>query len=89
MDDLLAGRRKPFSIYPVWTLSRNRVDHTALLSLTHSQGTVRFAYLNKHLFSRYVLGVAGMVTYNVGLGLCSSGSKGGESCLGRLVVKCN
>ena len=52
MYDLLAGRRKPVSIYPFWTLSRNRVHDTELASLTHPQGTVRFAYLKKNLFSR-------------------------------------
>jgi len=36
-----------------------------------------------------VLGVAGEVTYDTGLGLMLDWSLDGESCLGRLVIKCN
>jgi len=36
-----------------------------------------------------VLGVAGKVTYDTGLGLMLDWSLDGESCLGRLVIKGN
>jgi len=36
-----------------------------------------------------MLGVAGKVTYDSGLGLMLDWSFDGEACLGRLVINCN
>ena len=47
----LEGENRSLYILP-GTLARFRVHDIELSSLTHHQGTVRFAYLNKYLFSR-------------------------------------